>query len=59
MTTLQVAMLGLGGMGKGIAGRLVDAGHEVTVYNRTASAGVAARLAPRSTRASAADCVRL
>jgi 3-hydroxyisobutyrate dehydrogenase-like beta-hydroxyacid dehydrogenase len=38
MTKLQVAMLGLGSMGKGIAGRLLDAGHEVTVYNRTASA---------------------
>lgn len=38
MTKLQVAMLGIGSMGRGIAGRLLDAGHEVTVYNRTAEA---------------------
>ncbi|MEI9987053.1 MAG: NAD(P)-dependent oxidoreductase [Aliidongia sp.] len=38
MTKLQVAVLGIGGMGSGIAGRLLAAGHEVTVYNRTAAA---------------------
>ncbi len=31
----QVAFLGLGVMGYPMAGHLVAAGHEVTVYNRT------------------------
>ncbi len=30
-----VGFIGLGNMGRGIAQRLVDAGHQVTVYNRT------------------------
>lgn len=33
----KVAFLGLGVMGYPMAGHLVKAGHEVTVYNRTAS----------------------
>jgi 3-hydroxyisobutyrate dehydrogenase len=33
----NVAFLGLGKMGLGMAGRLVEAGHRVSVYNRTAS----------------------
>jgi 3-hydroxyisobutyrate dehydrogenase-like beta-hydroxyacid dehydrogenase len=58
MTRLQVAVLGIGGMGKGIAGRLIDAGHEVTVYNRTAAAAdeLVARGAKRAT--SPAEAVR-
>jgi 3-hydroxyisobutyrate dehydrogenase-like beta-hydroxyacid dehydrogenase len=32
----KIAFLGLGMMGSPIAGRLIDAGHEVTVWNRTA-----------------------
>ena len=32
----KVAFLGLGVMGFPMAGHLVKAGHEVTVYNRTA-----------------------
>ncbi len=32
----KVAFIGLGAMGSGMAGRLLDAGFEVTVYNRTA-----------------------
>jgi 3-hydroxyisobutyrate dehydrogenase len=31
----RVAILGLGAMGRAIAGRLLDAGHDVTVWNRT------------------------
>ena len=31
----KVAVVGLGGMGSRIARRLIDAGHELTVWNRT------------------------
>lgn len=34
----QVGVIGLGGMGSGMAGRLLDQGFQVTVFNRTASA---------------------
>ena len=40
---MQVAVLGLGKMGGPIARRLLDAGHAVSVWNRTA--GRAAALA--------------
>ncbi len=33
---MQVAVLGLGKMGEPIARRLLDAGHELCVWNRTA-----------------------
>lgn len=33
---MKIAFLGLGHMGQAMAGRLVAAGHDVTVYNRTA-----------------------
>ena len=33
----KVAVVGLGGMGSRIARRLIDAGHDVTVWNRTAA----------------------
>jgi 3-hydroxyisobutyrate dehydrogenase len=33
----RIAFLGLGKMGVGMASRLLDAGHELSVYNRTAS----------------------
>jgi 3-hydroxyisobutyrate dehydrogenase-like beta-hydroxyacid dehydrogenase len=32
---MKVGFIGLGQMGSGMAARLLDAGHEVTVYNRT------------------------
>jgi 3-hydroxyisobutyrate dehydrogenase len=35
----DIAFLGLGVMGGPMAGRLVAAGHRVTVYNRTAARG--------------------
>ncbi len=35
MGTTRVAFIGLGRMGLGMAGRLLDAGYEVAVYNRT------------------------
>ncbi len=31
----KIAYLGMGIMGRGMAGRLIDAGHDVTVWNRT------------------------
>jgi 3-hydroxyisobutyrate dehydrogenase-like beta-hydroxyacid dehydrogenase len=34
---MKVGFIGLGNMGAGMAARLVEAGHDVTVYNRTAS----------------------
>ncbi len=38
MAQTRIAMIGLGMMGAGIAGRLIDAGFDVAVYNRTQSA---------------------
>src|SRR5205085_8686189 len=32
---MRVGFIGLGHMGAGMAGRLLQAGHDVTVYNRT------------------------
>ena len=43
----KVAFLGLGVMGGPMAGHLAAAGHQVTVYNRTA-AGRRRRRAPQS-----------
>ncbi|HEY2703121.1 MAG TPA: NAD(P)-dependent oxidoreductase [Candidatus Dormibacteraeota bacterium] len=34
---MRIAVLGLGAMGSAIAGRLLDAGHELHVWNRTAA----------------------
>ena len=34
---MKVGIIGLGGMGTGMAANLLKAGHEVTVYNRTAA----------------------
>ena len=36
--TAAIGVIGLGGMGSGIASRLLDGGHGVAVWNRTASA---------------------
>src|SRR5689334_17084021 len=38
MDKQEIAVIGLGGMGRGIAGRLLDTGFAVAVYNRTAAA---------------------
>src|SRR5579875_3448990 len=45
---MRVAVLGLGNMGAAMAGRLLDRGHEVTVWNR--SAGKAEPFAGRGAR---------
>ncbi|MFI6942071.1 NAD(P)-dependent oxidoreductase [Streptomyces sp. NPDC050418] len=37
MTTTQLAFIGLGNMGGGMARRLLETGHRLSVYNRTAS----------------------
>ena len=34
---MKIGFVGLGSMGSGIARRLIDAGHTLTVYNRTRS----------------------
>jgi 3-hydroxyisobutyrate dehydrogenase len=39
----RIAFLGLGNMGQAMAGRLLDAGHHLTVYNRTAAKAEALR----------------
>jgi len=36
MSTDRISVIGLGGMGKAMASRLLDTGYQVTVYNRTA-----------------------
>lgn len=52
MAPQRIAFLGLGNMGAGMAGRLLDAGHEVTVYNRTAARAAALRRRGASVAAS-------
>ena len=37
MSGPAIGVIGLGGMGGGMAGRLLETGHKVTVFNRTAS----------------------
>ena len=32
---MKVGFIGLGGMGQAMSRRLIEAGHEVAVYNRT------------------------
>jgi 3-hydroxyisobutyrate dehydrogenase-like beta-hydroxyacid dehydrogenase len=44
---MDVGFIGLGAMGSAIAGSLLDAGHEVTVFNRTRSRPRAAELRGR------------
>src|SRR5246127_4109169 len=50
--SMKVGFIGLGHMGAGMAGNLIKAGHEVTVYNRTPEkaatlVAAGARVAPR------------
>src|ERR1041384_5703297 len=54
MPCMRVAFLGLGIMGRPMAANLVKAGHEVTVWNRTAGKSVeGARTAPTPAEAAA------
>ncbi len=59
---MKIGFIGLGSMGKGMARLLVDAGHEVTVWNRSQPAidelvDAGAKAAPSA--AAAADCEAL
>jgi 3-hydroxyisobutyrate dehydrogenase-like beta-hydroxyacid dehydrogenase len=49
---MKIGFMGLGQMGRGMAGRLLDAGHELIVYNRNAAA--AEPLRARGARVAAA-----
>ncbi len=53
---MKVAFIGLGNMGAGMAGRILKAGHDLTVWNRTASkadqlVAAGAKLAPSAAAA--------
>src|SRR5438270_9646685 len=54
----RVAVLGLGTMGSGMAANLLKAGHEVTVYNRSAGKAEALRGAGAKVGATPAEAVR-
>jgi 3-hydroxyisobutyrate dehydrogenase-like beta-hydroxyacid dehydrogenase len=59
---MKVGFIGLGNMGTGMAGNLLRAGHEVTVYNRTAGKAQGlvdqgARFAPQIANACQGDAV--
>ena len=59
---MKVGFIGLGNMGSGMAGNLLKAGYEVTVYNRTPARAQAlvnqgAHLAPRVADACHGDVV--
>ncbi|MBI4984643.1 MAG: NAD(P)-dependent oxidoreductase [Rhodocyclales bacterium] len=60
---MKVAFIGLGNMGAGMAGRILNAGHDLTVWNRTAAkadalvAGGAKQAASAAAAAQAADVV--
>lgn len=38
---MKIGFIGLGSMGRGMAGRLLEAGHDLTVYNRSAAPAAA------------------
>jgi 3-hydroxyisobutyrate dehydrogenase-like beta-hydroxyacid dehydrogenase len=57
MAQAKVGMIGLGMMGAGIAGRLIEAGFEVSVYNRTAAAADALVARGASRAATPAEAV--
>lgn len=53
----QVAVIGLGNMGYALAARLIDTGHPVTVWNRTASKAAALVAAGATQARSSAEAV--
>ncbi|GAA0297246.1 NAD(P)-dependent oxidoreductase [Streptomyces polychromogenes] len=57
MTDKKITVIGLGAMGAGMASRLLAAGYEVTVYNRTASRARALADAGATVAASVAEAV--
>jgi 3-hydroxyisobutyrate dehydrogenase-like beta-hydroxyacid dehydrogenase len=56
---MDVGLIGLGGMGTGMAKNLLRAGHRVTVFNRTKSRADALRADGATVAASAADACRV
>src|SRR5690242_5055463 len=54
----QIAFLGLGAMGTPMAHRLLAAGHDVTVWNRTAARAEALRTSGARVAATPAEAVR-
>lgn len=59
---MRIGFIGLGQMGSGMAGRLIDAGHEVDAYNRSPAraeplVAKGARLAPTPADAAKGDAV--
>lgn len=52
---MKIGFMGLGQMGRGMAERLLDAGHELIVYNRTAAAAEQLRARGARVATSAAD----
>lgn len=58
---MDIGIIGLGNMGREMAARLIDAGHALTVYNRSAAAAERfrgrAKIAPSAAEAAAADVV--
>jgi 3-hydroxyisobutyrate dehydrogenase-like beta-hydroxyacid dehydrogenase len=55
---MKVGFIGLGHMGSGMAARLLKAGHEVTVYNRTPARAVALAAQGARVAATVADACR-
>src|SRR6266568_2319505 len=55
---MKVGFIGLGHMGTGMAGNLLEAGHEVTVYNRTRAKAEALVRRGAKEAASIADACR-
>lgn len=56
--TMRVTVLGLGGMGAALAARLLDGGHEVTVWNRSPGRAGTLTAAGATQAASAPEAVR-
>src|ERR1019366_1813002 len=55
---MKIAFLGLGKMGSHMARRLLEAGHDVTVWNRTGASKDALALAGAKVAATAAEAAR-
>ncbi len=58
MSGRRLAVLGLGGVGSGMARRLLETGHRPTVYNRSAAKAEPLRAAGATVAESAADAAR-
>lgn len=56
---MKVGFIGLGSMGRGMAGRLLDAGHELVVWNRSPAAADALVARGAHLAASAAEAARV